>query len=96
MSPETTKSPQERFVSSGRTFIDNNTGFLLIGVGQACFAAMDVAVKKANQIDPSIPILEVSTLLKVQDVSANLRVMIKSSSSYVWCDKKAYERQRLN
>ncbi|ESK87936.1 drug metabolite transporter superfamily [Moniliophthora roreri MCA 2997] len=55
---ENTKSLWEWLLRSGGTLIDNNAGFLLIGAGQACFATMDVAVKKANEVDPSIPVLE--------------------------------------
>ncbi|KAK7047456.1 hypothetical protein VNI00_006687 [Paramarasmius palmivorus] len=84
MSSETTKSPQERFLSSGRTFIDNNAGFLLIGAGQGCFAAMDVAVKKANQIDPSIPILELILIRMVVTYMCCMVYMYHNQISDIW------------
>lgn len=49
----------ERWRAARASFLENNTGLLLVAAAQFFFSAMGIAVKWLNSLDDPVPTLEV-------------------------------------
>ena len=63
LQPKRTQAPQQSIFERWRTvrssFLDNNSGLLLVAAAQFFFSAMGIAIKWLNSLDDPVPTLEV-------------------------------------